>query len=116
MTEYNIFCYSEKINDENSFQQKRYRAFNKEVGKKRYEEILKEVRNIFKDFKLNLKSKTWNKAWQDCPVEVLNKLKDIPEYNKECVEYITGRKIDNIEEMTVEEICKELGRDIKIKN
>jgi hypothetical protein len=29
MTEYNIFCYSE--NDKNSFQQKIYRAFNKEV-------------------------------------------------------------------------------------
>ena len=39
MTEYNLFCYAEEFNDENSFQQKRYRAFNKEITKEEYDKI-----------------------------------------------------------------------------
>ena len=41
MTEYNYFCSSEKYNDENSFQQKRYRIFNKQVSKEEYEKVKK---------------------------------------------------------------------------
>lgn len=39
LTQDNLFCYSTERNDEHSFQQKRWRAFNKEVGKERYKEI-----------------------------------------------------------------------------
>jgi hypothetical protein len=58
MTEYNLFCYAENYNDENSFQQKRYRAFNKKVGEKRYCEIRDEVKSILKGLKLELNENT----------------------------------------------------------
>ena len=46
MTEYNLFCYSENYNDDDSFQQKRYRAFNKLVGKDRYRNLTNLVKTI----------------------------------------------------------------------
>ncbi len=42
MTENNIFCFSKFFNDKDSFQQKKYRAFNKELTEKRYNEVKKE--------------------------------------------------------------------------
>lgn len=41
MTEYNYFCWSKEYNDSTSFQQKRYRVFNVEVGKEEYGKIKK---------------------------------------------------------------------------
>ena len=41
MTKYNYFCWADKYNDENSFQQKRYRVFNVEVTKEEYNNIKK---------------------------------------------------------------------------
>ena len=91
MTEYNLFCYSKAYNDNNSFQQKRYRAFNKEVGEKRYDEILKQVTNILKsDKKLLL-----NDFWKQVTDKQWNELLAIPEANdfKEGCEYISGIKL-----------------------
>ena len=95
MTERNIFCYSEKYNDENSFQQKRYRAFNKEVGEKRYNEISMEVREILKDLKLELNKNSWDKEWEKVTNEQWNRLLSIPEAKdfKEGFEFISGQKI-----------------------
>ena len=39
MTEYNYFCSAENYNDENSFQQKRYRVFNTQITKEEYQKI-----------------------------------------------------------------------------
>ena len=90
MTEFNLFCYSEEYNDENSFQQKRYRAFNKEVGKKRYEEILEEVKSILGHNADNL-----GDFWKNTTQEQWNQLLAIPEAKsfKEGFEYISGQKI-----------------------
>ena len=75
MTEYNIFCYSKNYNDENSFQQKRYRAFNIEVGKERYNEILVLVNKIIpNDNKLQL-----NDFWRSISQDQWMKLLAIPE-------------------------------------
>ena len=119
MSEHNLFCYSENYNDENSFQQKRYRAFNKEVGEKIYYEIKKLVNNILKDFNPNLKDNTWSDEWAKITPSQWKELLSIPEAKdfKEGFEYISDCKIDISEpqEMTVAEICKELGREIKIK-
>jgi len=41
MTEYNYFCWSEKYNDDKSFQQPRYRIFNVQVPKEEYEKVKK---------------------------------------------------------------------------
>src|SRR6056297_2423523 len=64
MTERNIFCYGENSN-EDGFQQPRYRAFNKEVGKDRYYEIKKLIKDdILKGLKLELKKNTWKVEWK----------------------------------------------------
>ena len=41
MTEHNYFCSAAEYNDENSFQQKRYRVFNTQITKEEYEGINK---------------------------------------------------------------------------
>ena len=107
MTEYNIFCYSEKDNDKDSFQQDRYRAFNKVVGETRYKEIRNEVSTILQNSnKLKLKD-----FWKQVTNEQWQELLNIPEAKdfKEGFEYISGQKIDN---NTVEIICE--GKKVKI--
>ena len=94
MTEFNLFCYSEKFNDENSFQQKRYRAFNKEVGEKRYNEILKAVKKIFSGLKLELKYKSWLEEWKKVTSEQWQNILKIPESDKEVIEAIVGFKLE----------------------
>ena len=113
MTEYNLFCYSEKFNDENSFQQKRYRAFNKEVGENRYKEILKEVREILKDFEPNLKDNSWTDEWKKVSQAQWKQLLAIPEAKdfKAGFEYISGVKID----LDEEKFCSKCGNKIKEK-
>ena len=64
MTEYNTFCYSKSYNDENSFQQKRYRVFNTEVGKDRYYELLNKIKEILSGLKLELNKNSWSKEWE----------------------------------------------------
>ena len=90
MTEYNLFCYSKNYNDDQSFQQKRYKAFNKEVGRERYNEILKQVNDILGSSKLKLTD-----FWEQVTQEQWKKLLSIPEAHdfKEGFEYISGQKI-----------------------
>lgn len=103
MTEYNLWCYSKEFNDINSFQQKRYRAFNKEVGKTRYEEILKLVNEIIPQNKL-LFTNTFKSVTQT----QWNQLLSIPEANdfKEGFEYISGCKIELINSKRTELLKK----------
>lgn len=96
MTEHNLFCYSEDYNDKDSFQQKRYRAFNKEVGEKKYREIKEEVGKILKDFKLELNENSWIDEWKKVTKDQWLKLLAIPEAKdfKDGFEYISGVGID----------------------
>jgi hypothetical protein len=116
MTEYNIFCYAEDYNDENSFQQDRYRAFNKVVGRKRYYEIMKLINEILKDLKLELEESKWEDEWkkvtdkQDLKLELntnswseewkkvtneqWRKILEIPEADKKVIENIIGFELD----------------------
>ena len=92
MTEYNVFCYSKEYNDENSFQQKRYRAFNKQLTEKRYSEVLAICNNILKFSK----EKTLSENWESVTQEQWKQLLAIPEAAdfKEGFEYISGCKIE----------------------
>jgi hypothetical protein len=69
MTEYNIFCCSENYNDKSSFQQPRYRVFNKEVGKERYKEIKEKINQILSGLKLELNKNSWKKEWEKVTLE-----------------------------------------------
>ena len=92
MTEYNLFCYSEKYDDDNSFQQKRYRAFNKLVGEARYRSLTNLVRSIIpNNNKLKLSD-----FWKSITKHQWRQLLDIPETKdfKKGFEFISGVKID----------------------
>ena len=102
MTEYNIFCYSENFNNINSFQQKRYRAFNKDVGEKRYNEILILVMSLIPNKnKLQL-----NDFWKSIVPEQWNKLLAIPEATdfKTGFEYISGINIIPVDSLIGKEV------------
>ena len=117
MTESNLFCYSGEYNDENSFQQKRYRAFNKEVGEKRYNEILKEVREILKDIKFEIKDSNWSEEWKKVSQEQWERILAIPEADKNIIEKIIGfeiKELNNFRSGEIIEICKN-GEKIKCK-
>jgi len=98
MTEHNLFCYSTEYNDKNSFQQARYRAFNKLVGEKKYNEIKAQVEKIIPvkgDMKLS-------DFWASVTQAQWKQLLAIPEASdfKTGFEYISGRKIE-VEEISL---------------
>ena len=92
MTEHNIFCFSKAYEDYKSFQQARYRAFNKEVGKEKYNEIVEEVKEIL----THNKGENLEYFWKSVTQEQWTKLLNIPEAKdfKEGFEYISGQKIN----------------------
>ena len=92
MTEYNIFCYSKEYNDTDSFQQARYRAFNKVVGEDRYLEIVKKVKEILPSKDLLLSD-----YWKQVTQEQWKQLLTIPEAAdfKDGFEYISECKIES---------------------
>jgi len=119
MTEYNYFCWSKECDDENSFQQKRYRIFNVEVSEKEYDSTKKIYRKLELD---NGESYTtrfqtaFKKMWAKLKDKEKQEYFDIPHFDWEGFTFITGvEREEQAQEMTMEEVCKELGRTIKIK-
>lgn len=50
------------------------------------------------------------------PQKAIDYVKSLPEFNAEDFKAITGLDANEVvEEMTMDELCKELGRTIKIK-
>ena len=90
MTEQNIFCYSTEYNNQESFQQKRFRAFNKEVGEGRYCEIKNLVETILGKNKTSLQD-----FWKEVTNKQWSQLLAIPEAKdfNEGFEFISGVKI-----------------------
>jgi len=78
MTEYNYFCWSTEYNSDTSFQQKRYRVFNVEVGEDEYNKIKKIYRELDK------------KMWNTLSNEEKQEYFDIPHFSWEGFSYITG--------------------------
>ena len=91
LTEFNLFCYSTTLNGEQSCQQDRYRAFNKVVGMKRYEEIQAAVTDI-----IGHKAMELSEYWKQVTPEQWGELLAIPEARdfKDGFEYISGVKIE----------------------
>lgn len=117
MTEYNYFCYSEDKNKD-WFQRPRYRVFNVEVWEEEYRKIIKIYNKL--DFDKNESYTTrfqtaFKKMRATLSQEKKQEYFNIPHFNREIFTKITGvEKEDTIEEMTLEQICKELGRNVKI--
>ena len=93
MTEYNTFCWSENYNDDISFQQSRYRVFNKEVSKEDYKRILETIRSIIPNSN-NLKLEDF---WKTITRQQIIELSEIPEFDKNGFEYITGLTVPKID-------------------
>jgi hypothetical protein len=89
MTEHNVFCWAE--DEEDGFQQPRYRAFNKEVGEKRYYEILSLIkRDILEDLKLELNKNNWEDEWKKVTNDQWKQILAIPEADQDIIEKIIG--------------------------
>lgn len=93
MTEYNYFCWAKKYNDKDSFQQKRYRVFNVEVGEEEYNKISKLYDKL--EFDPNKSYTTrfqtaFKKMWNSIPPERQQEYLNIPFFNWEGFTFITG--------------------------
>jgi hypothetical protein len=85
-----IFCLGEgRYERQGNGYHKLYCAWNKDVIGKRYDEILKEVREILSDFKLDARE-DWTKEWQKVRESQWEKLSKIPEFDLEITKQITG--------------------------
>ena len=101
---------------------KEYVVFNKEVGKERFQELYSKIENIMSP-NLQMKDNEWSDEWKkNVAKEQWVELSKIPEFDREVVENIVGFELpldepdkETTEELTMEEVCKELGRTIKIK-
>lgn len=61
----------------------------------------------------------WRKSWDKATDEDRRKVYTLPNWDNEVFKEISGIDVDKelnskVEEMTVEQICKELGRNVKI--
>ena len=119
MSERMVFCKGEgKYERQGIGYQKNNIAFNKQVTEERFIEIKNLLKNdILEDLKLDLKENNWEDEWKKVTNEQWKRILEIPEADKEVIESIIGFKLDlkETEELTMEEVCKELGRTIKIK-
>jgi hypothetical protein len=110
MTEYNYFCWAKEYDDEDSFQQKRYRVFNVEVGKDEYDRISKIYHKLEFDkndsYEVGFQN-AFKKKWDNLSKEQKQEYLDIPHFNKEGFEFITGVKID--EEVSFK------GKEVEVK-
>ena len=113
MTEYNYFCRSTQYNSDTSFQQKRYRVFNVEVGKEQYEKIKKIWCKL--EFDRNESYTTrfqtaFKKMRSWLTKEQKQEYYDIPHFDWEWFTYITGVEKEPEKELTPREIFKSKWR------
>jgi len=98
MTEYNYFCWSKEYNDQDSFQQKRYRVFNVEVGKEEYKKIKKIHHKLEFDENEHYETRfqtAFKKMWDKLSQEKKQEYFDIPHFNWEGFTFITGIEKEN---------------------
>ena len=118
MTERNYFCWSEKYNDKDSFQKKRYRVFNVEVREEEYKKIKKIYHELEFDENESYETRfqtAFKKMWDKLSDKERQEYFDIPHFDWKGFTYITRiGKEEKKEEMTLKQIIKELGREIKI--
>ena len=100
---------------------KEYIVFNKEVGKERFGELYSSINNIMSP-NLQMKMELFTDEWKkNITNEQWKKLSKLPEFDRDVVENIVGFTLpldateEDTEEITMEELCSELGRTVKIK-
>lgn len=104
MTEYNYFCWAKKYNDKDSFQQKRYRVFNVEVGEEEYNKISKLYDKLEFDPNENYTTRfqtAFKKMWNSITPERQQEYLNIPHFNWEGFTFITGITPEDVKENMV---------------
>ena len=143
MSERMLFCLGEgKYETKGIGYQKNYHIFNVPVSKEVYDKVISErvkfelptakwidkekMTDEEKNNKTNwselggyLKVLSWNDAWKEGWSNASQEFKDwvlgLPNFSPEIFKSITGLDIDEkVEELTLEEVCKQLGKTIKI--
>ena len=95
MSENMIFCSGEgKYEPRGVGYQKNYYAFNKYVGKEKFNELYYKVHNILPNSRVGLKDSNKKEEWKKVTNEQWRKLSQIPEFDKEVVESIVGFNIN----------------------
>ena len=126
MSEKMIFCLGGgRLKSEGEGYQKNCRVFNKDVTKKEYEKIQNDLNIKLKLTEWNEKTKllnvysytdAWNNWWNSASKKDKESITKLKQFDAEIFKEITGIDInEKAEEMTLAEVCKELGRTIKIK-
>ena len=116
MSEYNIFCYSDD-RDNDGLQRPKYQVFNTQLTEEEYSKI--SIPSMILEFDENEKFKTryktaFNKAFQKLHQEDKDKITSLPWFDAEVFKKYWGVDIRKEEEMTLEQVCEELGKNIKI--
>lgn len=143
MSERMLFCLGEgKYETKGIGYQKNYHIFNVQVTKGEYEKAIggkvnfelpiakwidkekmndeeKKNNSSWKETGGYLKTLSWNDAWLEGWANASQEFKDwvfsLPNFSPEVFKSITGLNInEKVEELTLEEICKQLGKTIKI--
>jgi hypothetical protein len=90
MSEKMIFCFGDgKYERKGEGYQKNFRAWNKPISEKHYEEILGELQKILSDIKLDAR-KDWVAEWGRVSASQWKKIAAIPEFDLEITKKITG--------------------------
>lgn len=138
-----IFCLGKgKYESEGDGYQKNYRIFNKEVSKEIFDKYYsnpnfkllisvwinkkdmteKEIKDhsicnqIGGYLKVLSYKDAWKEGWKTASKEFKEWVKSLPNFDAEIFYQITGIKFEEeVEELTVAEICERLGKTIKIK-
>ncbi len=107
MTEHNYFCWAKEHNDKESFQQKRYRVFNVEVGETEYFKIKKIYHELefngYDDYYERFEN-AFKKMWDKLSQEEKQEYYDIPHFNWEGFTFITGIKKDSKKQELLDKI------------
>ncbi len=98
-----IFCLGEgRYERRGDGYQKNLMAWNKSITKDRYDAILKELKTILSDFKLDPRN-GWTSEWQKVRSSQWEKISKIPEFDLALTKKITGlSKIEIDEEKTID--------------
>ena len=121
-----IFCLGDgRCERKGEGYQKSYRVFNKDVSESEYKKIkdsldIKIKLTEYKDDELKVYSyeDAWSTWWNEASKEEKEKITGLKQFDAEIFKGITGIDIKNeeeLEKLTMEEVCRELGRNIKIK-
>jgi len=123
-----IFCLGEgRYKTEGKGYQKNNRIFNKEVSEEEFNKAKNLQPTLLLPISMWIEAETggylktlsykdaWKEVWKTASKEFKDWVKNLPNFDAELFEKITGVKFESeIKEMTIKEISEKLGYEVKI--